>query len=199
MQGSVWQRPRDPSLRIHQSVLMGMFHLSHQTIPSLRRVQGLRHQLIHHLFLSDQNETQDQWIVRRENSKSPKNPWTYKTKQTKHLKMLLTTLKVRDAIHFNRRGKRTTATLYVGNLEFKASIKDLKDVLDRIFKNIHVEDVVLPLKDGRSCGYGFVTLSWAKGQRINNWSRQHLQSIFRDVKCQFTSDISSWARQQGQW
>jgi hypothetical protein len=27
-----------------------------------------------------------------------------------------------DIIHFDQRGKRTTATLYVGNLEFKTSI-----------------------------------------------------------------------------
>ena len=54
----------------------------------------------------------------------------------------------------------------MGNLEFKASTKELKDVLDRLFNKIHVEDVVIPLKDGRSCGYGFVTLSWAKGSTI---------------------------------
>ena len=74
-----------------------------------------------------------------------------------------------DAIHFNREGERTTATLYVGNLEFKASTKELKDVLDRVFKKIHVENVVIPLKDSycRSCGYGFVTLSWAKGSTID--------------------------------
>jgi hypothetical protein len=34
---------------------------------------------------------------------------------------------VPDAIPFDRRGKRATATLYVGNLEFKASTKDLKE------------------------------------------------------------------------
>ena len=75
--------------------------------------------------------------------------------------------KVPDAIHFNRQGKRTTATLYVGNLDFKASTKELKDELDRVFKKIIVEDVVIPLRDGRSCGYGFVTLSWAKGSTID--------------------------------
>jgi hypothetical protein len=32
-------------------------------------------------------------------------------------------------IHFDLRGKRSTATLYVGNLEFKASTKDLKDAV----------------------------------------------------------------------
>ncbi len=32
---------------------------------------------------------------------------------------------VPDAIHFDQRGKRTAATLYVGNLDFKASTQDL--------------------------------------------------------------------------
>jgi hypothetical protein len=45
--------------------------------------------------------------------------------------------------------------------------KELKDVLDQVFKKIHVEDVVIPLKDGRSCGYGFVTLSWANRSTID--------------------------------
>jgi hypothetical protein len=66
------------------------------------------------------------------------------------------------AIHFDQRGKRTTATLYVGNLEFKASTKDLKDALNAEFDEIRVEDVVIPRKDGRSRGYAFVTLSWAQ-------------------------------------
>ena len=82
----------------------------------------------------------------------PKEPKDVQDKADKAIKDALG--KVPDAIHFNRQGKRTTATLYVGNLEFKASTKELKDVLDRVFKKIHVEDVVIPLKDGRSCGYG---------------------------------------------
>jgi hypothetical protein len=44
-------------------------------------------------------------------------------------------------IHFDQRGKRTMATLYVENLEFKASTKDLKDALDKEFDEIRVEDV----------------------------------------------------------
>jgi hypothetical protein len=51
---------------------------------------------------------------------------------------------VPDTIHFDRRGKRTTATtLYVGNLEFMASTKDLKEALDREFHEIYVENVVI--------------------------------------------------------
>jgi hypothetical protein len=41
------------------------------------------------------------------------------------------------------------AAFCLGNLEFK----DLKDVLDNVFRKIHVEGVVIPRKDGRSCGY----------------------------------------------
>ncbi len=56
-------------------------------------------------------------------------------------------------IHFDRRGKRTTATLYVGNLEFKASTNDLKEALDREFDESRVKDVVIPRQDGRSRSY----------------------------------------------
>jgi hypothetical protein len=70
-------------------------------------------------------------------------------------------------IHSDQRGKRTTATLYVGNLEFKASNKDLKDALDAEFDEIRVENVVIPRKDGRSRGYAFVTLSWAQASKVD--------------------------------
>ena len=59
----------------------------------------------------------------------PKEPKDVQDKADKAIKDALG--KVPDAIHFNRQGKRTTATLNVGNLEFKASTKELKDVLDR--------------------------------------------------------------------
>jgi hypothetical protein len=55
-------------------------------------------------------------------------------------------------IYFDQWGKRTTASLYVGNLEFEASTKDLKDALDTELDEIRVEDVVIPRKDSRSCG-----------------------------------------------
>ena len=58
-------------------------------------------------------------------------------------------------------------TIYVGNLEFKASTKELKDELNKVFHKIHVEDVVIPRKDGRSRGYAFVTLSWARASNVN--------------------------------
>jgi hypothetical protein len=74
---------------------------------------------------------------------------------------------VPDTIHFDGQGKRTTATLYVGNLDFKASTKELKDAIDREIHKIHFEDVVIPRKDGRSCCYVFVTLSWAKASKVD--------------------------------
>jgi hypothetical protein len=70
-------------------------------------------------------------------------------------------------IHFDQRGKRTTATLYVGNLEFKASTKDLKDALDAEFDQILIEDVVIPRKDGGSRGYAFFTLSLAQASKVD--------------------------------
>ncbi len=38
------------------------------------------------------------------------------------------------SVHFNPKGKRHTATLYVGNLEFNASDQDLRESLDKVFK-----------------------------------------------------------------
>ncbi len=72
-----------------------------------------------------------------------------------------------DTIHFDQQGKRTTTTLYVGNLEFKASTNDLKDALDEEFDETRVENVVIPRKDGRSRGYAFVTLSWAQASKVD--------------------------------
>ncbi len=74
---------------------------------------------------------------------------------------------VPEQIHFDQRGKRTTATLYVGNLEFKASTKDLQDALNAEFDQIRVEDVVIPRKDSRSRGHAFITLSWAQASKVN--------------------------------
>ncbi len=74
---------------------------------------------------------------------------------------------VPDTIHFNQLGKRSTATLYVEKLEFKASTKDLKEALDRVFHEIHIEDVVIQGKDCSSRCYAFVTLSWAKASKVD--------------------------------
>ncbi len=40
------------------------------------------------------------------------------------------------SVHLNPQGKRNTATLYVGNLEFKTSEQDQRKSLDRFFKRI---------------------------------------------------------------
>ena len=80
---------------------------------------------------------------------------------------------VPDTIHMNRKGKRTKATLYVGNLDYKASKKELTDELefelqlDKYFGKIHLEEVVIPKKDGRSRGYAFITLSWATASNVD--------------------------------
>jgi hypothetical protein len=95
---------------------------------------------------------------------------------------------VPDTIHFDRRGKRTTATLYVGNLEFKASTNDLKDALDEEFDEIRVEDVVIPRKDGRSRGYAFVSLSWPKHQRsIHQTSARFIRGSSMSSHDRYTS------------
>jgi hypothetical protein len=92
----------------------------------------------------------------------PKAPKKVRDEAKEGLTAALASDQVPDTIHFNQRGKRTTATLYMGNLEFTASTQELKDELDREFQRIRVENVVIPRKDGRSHGYVFVTLSWAK-------------------------------------
>ena len=95
---------------------------------------------------------------------APKEPKAVQDKVQKAVTAALD--QVPDTIHFNSKGMRTMVTLYVGNLEFKASTQELKDELDRWFHKIHVEDVVILGLDGRSRGYAFVTLSWAKALPI---------------------------------
>ncbi len=72
-----------------------------------------------------------------------------------------------DTIHFDLRGKRTTATLNVGNLEFKASTKDLKEALDREFHKIQVENVVSRDRTADLAVMCFATLSWAQVSKVD--------------------------------
>ena len=65
------------------------------------------------------------------------------------------------SVHLNPKGKRNTATLYVGNLDFNASEQDLGESLDKIFRKIRVEKITIPRVQGRS-KYGFVEISWAQ-------------------------------------
>jgi flagellar biosynthesis chaperone FliJ len=67
---------------------------------------------------------------------------------------------VDPAVYRNPKGKRKTATLYVGNLEFNASEQDLRQALDKIFKKVRVENITIPRVNGRS-KYGFIEISWA--------------------------------------
>jgi hypothetical protein len=48
------------------------------------------------------------------------------------------------SVHLNLQGKRNTATLYVGNLEFNTSKQDLRKLLDRFFKQIKVQKTKIP-------------------------------------------------------
>ena len=65
------------------------------------------------------------------------------------------------SVHLNSRGDRDTATLYVGNIDYKASEEDLSKAIDKIFQRIRVEKVTIPRVNGRSM-YGFIEISWAR-------------------------------------
>ncbi len=67
---------------------------------------------------------------------------------------------VDPSVHLNPKGKRKTATLNVGNLEFNTNEQDLRQALDRIFKRNSVDKITVPRVDGRS-KYGFIEISWA--------------------------------------
>ena len=65
--------------------------------------------------------------------------------------------------------------------------KRLKDELDRVFHKIHVEDAVILLKNGRSCGHAFVTLSWANASTFD--PADICKFFFGNDRCQYTTDI----------
>jgi len=56
---------------------------------------------------------------------------------------------VPDIVHFKKAGLRKNATLYVGNLAFKASEEDLSNALSQIFIRVQVEKVTIPQENGR--------------------------------------------------
>ena len=72
----------------------------------------------------------------------------------------------KDSVHYSLKGKRDTATLYVGNLEFNTSEDDLRESLRNIFKRIRLEKVTIPRVNGRS-KYGFIEISWAHRAPVN--------------------------------
>jgi hypothetical protein len=88
---------------------------------------------------------------------------------------------VPPATHSNKDTKRSEATLYIGNLEYSATIKELDDALSKYFKRIHIEEIVIPSANGRSRGYAFVTLSWPAGSPVNPKDICKLHSGMIDV------------------
>jgi hypothetical protein len=75
---------------------------------------------------------------------------------------------VPDEVHFNPEGKRTTKTLYVGNLDYNTDSGHLRKVLRKYFRyRIKVDAVTVPDDNGKSRGYAFVTLSWTKAANVN--------------------------------
>ena len=78
---------------------------------------------------------------------------------------------VPDAVHFDRKGQRTTKTLYVGNLNYDSNAEPLHKALRKAlltdFRNrIRLDKADVPENNGKSRGYGFVTLSWAKAADV---------------------------------
>ncbi len=61
---------------------------------------------------------------------------------------------VQDAIHFNPKSKQTTKTIYLGNLDYNSD-------------NIHLCEITIQEKNGKSRGYACVTLPWAKAANVN--------------------------------
>ena len=75
---------------------------------------------------------------------------------------------VPDKVHFNPEGQRTTKTLYVGNLDYNTDSVHLSKALRKYFcYRIKVDAVTVPDDNGKSRGYAFVTLSWAKAANVN--------------------------------
>jgi hypothetical protein len=70
------------------------------------------------------------------------------------------------SVHLNPEGKRNTATLYVGNLDYDASEQDLSESLDTVFRKVRVENITIPRVQGRS-KYGFIEISWAQRAPVN--------------------------------
>ena len=61
---------------------------------------------------------------------------------------------------------RSTATLYVGNIEFNTTKDDLHESLDEWLECwIAVEKITIPLVNGKSM-YCFIELSWAQAAPV---------------------------------
>ncbi len=57
--------------------------------------------------------------------------------------------KVPYSAHFDPNGKRTTATIYVGNVDYNASEQDVSETLAPIFQKVCVDNITIPSVQGR--------------------------------------------------
>lgn len=70
-------------------------------------------------------------------------------------------------VYFDPKVKRTTKTLYAGNLEFSTSIDDMYLAIGGINSDfVRVENVTIPRVNGKS-KYGFIKLSWPRCVPLN--------------------------------
>ena len=77
------------------------------------------------------------------------------------------TKQVKTSVYLDPKAKRTTGTLYVGNLDFSTSDEDLYLALfDSALGWLRMENVTIPRVNGRS-KYGFVEFSWPRGALLD--------------------------------
>ena len=75
---------------------------------------------------------------------------------------------VPDAIHYSPKSKKTVVTLYAGNLDFKVNSADILETIRNHLKDrIQVHELTIANHHGRSKGYGFITLSWARAAEVD--------------------------------
>lgn len=90
---------------------------------------------------------------------------------------------VPDAVHYSPKSKKTVVTLYAGNLDFKANCTDILETLRKHFgRRIQVNEMTIANHQGRSKGYGFVTLSWAQEAEVDPGDICKLHSGMIQVK-----------------
>ncbi len=69
----------------------------------------------------------------------------------------------------NSNGKRSTATIYLGNVDYNASEQDTYKAVAPTFKQARVDKVIIPRVHGRSM-YGFIARS------INIWFHRDIMA-----------------------
>jgi hypothetical protein len=124
-------------------------------------VQPMKIQMRNQSSLSHRNLSIARNPSRGKDTLCPRIPRNIELKhQQEYILKALDSDQVDPSVHLNPKGKRTTATLYVRNLEFNANEEDLHQALDIIFQRIRVDKITIPRVDGRS-KYGFIEISWA--------------------------------------